>query len=83
MAIPLPTSFGFGLTPRLQAGDVPKLLDDAVELGFLHATVDRAALLPVLERVFSEVKLAADAYQRNGDTGSGNTAKQSTEPRTM
>ena len=24
---------------HLMAGDVPKLLDDAVELGFLHATV--------------------------------------------
>ena len=48
---------------HLMAGDVPKLLDDAVELGFLHATVDRTALLPVLDRVFAEAKIAADTYQ--------------------
>lgn len=60
---------------HLMAGDVPKLLDDAVELGFLHATVDRAALLPVLERVFSEAKLAVDA-QQNSSASSGEYATQ-------
>ena len=40
-------------------GDVDALVDDAVQLRFLPADVDRAALLPPLRRIFEQGKLAA------------------------
>lgn len=46
---------------HLMRGNVPELLEDAVQLGFLHADVDRTALLPVLAKVFARAKLEAEA----------------------
>ena len=43
---------------HLMRGNAPELLNDAIELGFLPEDVDRAALLPPLERVFSQGKAA-------------------------
>lgn len=48
---------------HLMQGDVEALVDDAVLLRFLPPTVDRAALLPHLKRIFEQGRLAA-AEQR-------------------
>jgi predicted unusual protein kinase regulating ubiquinone biosynthesis (AarF/ABC1/UbiB family) len=46
---------------HLIKGDVPALVDDAVTLRFLPHDVDKASLLPALQAVFDEAKLAGDA----------------------
>jgi aarF domain-containing kinase len=43
---------------HLMQGDVPGLVEDAVQLGFLPDDVDRASLTPVLQRVFDSAQLA-------------------------
>lgn len=43
---------------HLMQGDVPGLVDDAVELGFLPLDVDRTSLTPVLQKVFDSAQLA-------------------------
>ena len=40
------------------------MLEDAIVLRFLPADVDRAALLPVLQRIFARGALAADALAK-------------------
>lgn len=50
---------------HLMAGDVNGLLDDAIELGFLpnDGSFDRERLLPALERIFEESKIAAEEFR--------------------
>ncbi|KAJ8602666.1 hypothetical protein CTAYLR_004119 [Chrysophaeum taylorii] len=48
----------------LARGDVPGLLDAAIDLDFLPPDVDRDALLPVLQRVFDAAKLAESSKER-------------------
>ena len=48
----------------LMRGDVEGLIEDAVALRFLPPTVDRAALLPALRRIFAKGALAAEALAR-------------------
>lgn len=43
---------------HLMQGDVTGLVQDAVELGFLPEDVDRASLIPILQRVFDSAQLA-------------------------
>jgi aarF domain-containing kinase len=44
---------------HLMAGDVPALMGDAIALEFLDASVNTDALLPIFEKLFVGVKLAA------------------------
>ena len=39
-------------------GDVPGLLNDSIELGFLPHDVDKTKLLPALQKVFDDAQLA-------------------------
>merc|ERR1719365_524016 len=39
-------------------GDVPGLVEDAVQLGFLPQDVDRESLTPILQKVFDSAQLA-------------------------
>jgi aarF domain-containing kinase len=55
---------------HLMGADVPSLVADAVQLGFLPADVDRAALLPKLQAVFDEARLAAKK-EAKGQVGGG------------
>ncbi|XP_023332395.1 uncharacterized protein LOC111704403 isoform X2 [Eurytemora carolleeae] len=43
---------------HLMQGDVPGLVEDAVNLGFLPQDVDRASLTPILQKVFDSAQLA-------------------------
>eukprot|EP00088_Acartia_fossae_P069780 TRINITY_DN9198_c0_g1_i12.p1 TRINITY_DN9198_c0_g1~~TRINITY_DN9198_c0_g1_i12.p1 ORF type:complete len:172 (+),score=36.32 TRINITY_DN9198_c0_g1_i12:25-516(+) len=43
---------------HLMQGDVPGLVDDAVQLGFLPQDVDRSTLTPVLQKIFDDAQLA-------------------------
>jgi len=43
---------------HLMQGDVPGLVEDAVQLGFLPQDVDRSSLTPILQRVFDSAELA-------------------------
>ena len=42
---------------HLMTGDVERLLDDAIRLGFLPEDVDKVKLLPALEKIFHDAKL--------------------------
>ena len=42
----------------LLKGDVPGLVHDAINLGFLPQSVDQEKLLPALQKVFDEAQLA-------------------------
>merc|ERR1719209_981454 len=43
---------------HLMQGDVPGLVEDAVELGFLPQDVDRSSLTPILQKIFDDAQLA-------------------------
>ena len=43
---------------HLMQGDVPGLVQDAIELGFLPEDVDKISLTPVLQKVFDSAQLA-------------------------
>ncbi len=45
---------------HLMRGDVEGLLEDAIVLGFLPKDVDRSALLPILQKIYDEAKLAEE-----------------------
>eukprot|EP00038_Savillea_parva_P024845 m.45239 g.45239 ORF g.45239 m.45239 type:complete len:607 (+) comp6628_c0_seq1:360-2180(+) len=51
---------------HLMQGKLPELLDDAVELGFLEADVDRESMLPSLNQLFSRAKLRGKALRAQG-----------------
>merc|ERR1712059_33624 len=53
---------------HLMQGDVPGLVEDAVELGFLPDEVDRAALTPELQKVFNSAQLAVTDQIKQGLT---------------
>ena len=42
---------------HLMSGDMEKLLDDAIELGFLPYDVDKTQLVPVLEQIYKSASL--------------------------
>jgi len=43
---------------HLMQGDVPGLVEDAVDLGFLPQDVDRSSLTPILQKIFDDAQLA-------------------------
>merc|ERR1711923_587695 len=43
---------------HLMQGDVPGLVEDAIDLGFLPEDVDKSSLTPVLQKVFDSAQLA-------------------------
>ena len=45
---------------HLMQGDVSGLVEDAVDLGFLPPDVDRAALTPILQKIFDAAQLQAE-----------------------
>merc|ERR1711923_31170 len=53
---------------HLMQGDVPGLVEDAIELGFLPADVDKTSLTPTLQAVFDSAQLAVTAEVKNGLT---------------
>merc|ERR1711997_1334653 len=57
--VPLPDTKTMTLAiVHLMQGDVPELVNDAVNLGFLPAEVDKAKLLPALQKIFDDAQLA-------------------------
>merc|ERR1719336_2667969 len=53
---------------HLMQGDVPGLVEDAVELGFLPEDVDKSSLTPTLQKVFDSAQLAVTDEVRSGLT---------------
>merc|ERR1719195_2610599 len=53
---------------HLMQGDVPGLVEDAIELGFLPEDVDKASLTPVLQQVFDSAQLAVTDQVKSGLT---------------
>jgi len=53
---------------HLMQGDVPGLVEDAIDLGFLPADVDRTSLVPTLQRVFDSAQLAVTDQVKSGLT---------------
>merc|ERR1711994_153982 len=51
---------------HLMQGDVPGLVEDAIDLGFLPADVDRTSLVPTLQKVFDSAQLAVTDQVRSG-----------------
>ena len=49
---------------HLMGGDMGKLLDDAVELGFLPNDVDKTRLVPVLEQIYNSAQLEINDEER-------------------
>ena len=49
-------------------GDVPGLVQDAIELGFLPQDVDKSTLTPVLQKVFDSAQLAVSDQVKSGLT---------------
>merc|ERR1712073_202839 len=49
-------------------GDVPGLVEDAIQLGFLPEVVDKASLTPVLQSVFDSAQLAVSDQVKSGLT---------------
>ena len=57
--VPLPDTKNMTLAiVHLMQGDVPGLLNDSIELGFLPHDVDKTKLLPALQKVFDDAQLA-------------------------
>ena len=48
---------------HLMRGDVPAMIDDAIALQILPPTVDRAALIPVLQSIFDRGRQATQGVQ--------------------
>jgi len=53
---------------HLMQGDVPGLVEDAIELGFLPEDVDKSSLTPVLQQVFDSAQLAVTDQVKSGLT---------------
>ena len=53
---------------HLMQGDVPGLVEDAIDLGFLPADVDKTSLVPTLQRVFDSAQLAVTDQVKSGLT---------------
>merc|ERR1719195_2178537 len=53
---------------HLMQGDVPGLVEDAIQLGFLPEDVDKASLTPVLQSVFDSGQLAVSDQVKSGLT---------------
>jgi len=53
---------------HLMQGDVPGLVQDAIELGFLPQDVDKSSLTPVLQKVFDSAQLAVSDQVKSGLT---------------
>merc|ERR1719266_116 len=53
---------------HLMQGDVPGLVEDAIQLGFLPEDVDKASLTPVLQSVFDSAQLAVSDQVKSGLT---------------
>jgi len=53
---------------HLMQGDVPGLVQDAIELGFLPENVDKDSLTPVLQKVFDSAQLALTDQVKQGLT---------------
>merc|ERR1711978_39357 len=53
---------------HLMQGDVPGLVEDAIQLGFLPEDVDKASLTPVLQSVFDSAQLAVSDRVKGGLT---------------
>ena len=53
---------------HLMQGDVPGLVEDAIDLGFLPRDVDKSSLTPTLQKVFDSAQLAVTDEVRNGLT---------------
>lgn len=49
---------------HLMSGDMGKLLDDAIELGFLPRDVDKLNLVPVLEQIYSSAQLEINEEEK-------------------
>eukprot|EP00943_MAST-04B_sp_MAST-4B-sp1_P009431 g9431.t1 len=49
---------------HLMSGDMGKLLDDAIELGFLPYDVDKSKLVPVLEQIYRSAQLEINDEER-------------------
>lgn len=64
-AVPLPDTVTMtSAIVHLMQGDVPGLLEDAVQLGFLPSDVDKEGLIQDLETIFRESKIEVDAEIR-------------------
>jgi len=50
---------------HLMQGDVPGLVDDAIDLGFLPEDVDKSSLIPTLQKVFDSAQLAVTDQVRS------------------
>jgi len=53
---------------HLMQGDVPGLVQDAIELGFLPENVDKESLTPTLQKVFDSAQLALTDQVKQGLT---------------
>ena len=53
---------------HLMQGDVPGLVEDAIDLGFLPVDVDKSSLTPTLQKVFDSAQLAVTDEVRSGLT---------------
>merc|ERR550532_890633 len=53
---------------HLMQGDVPGLVEDAIELGFLPENVDKTSLVPTLQKVFDSAELAVTEQVQSGLT---------------
>ena len=53
---------------HLMQGDVPGLVEDAIDLGFLPADVDKTSLVPTLQKVFDSAQLAVTDQVKSGLT---------------
>ena len=53
---------------HLMQGDVPGLVEDAIDLGFLPADVDKTSLVPTLQKVFDSAELAVTEQVQSGLT---------------
>jgi len=51
---------------HLMQGDVPGLVEDAVQLGFLPQDVDRSSLTPVLQKIFDDAQIAVTNQIKDG-----------------
>ena len=57
--VPLPDTRAMTLAiVHLMQGDVPELVNDAINLGFLPNDVDKDKLLPALQKIFDDAQLA-------------------------
>ena len=66
---------------HLMTGDVERLLDDAIRLGFLPEDVDKVKLLPALEKIFHDAKLKDEVTAAMTDAAGASPRYRSVERR--